>query len=285
MISVSDLYHSYTNDDKHAVKGISFEVKEGEIFGFLGPNGAGKSTTQNILTGLLRLQKGEVTVAGTDIRHVKSSFYNSIGVSFENPNIYRKLSGLENLEYFRAMYDVPTEDPMNLLRMVGLEEAATKKAGEYSKGMQQRLVFSRSLLNKPKMWFLDEPTAGLDPTTSAAIKDIIKEQKKLGTTIFLTTHNMYVADQLCDRVAFINSGEIILIDSPRDLKVKHGKRLVEVEHRQNRTLKKEVFSLADERDKIRMNALLDSGQVETIHSMEATLEDIFIKVTGRELTV
>jgi fluoroquinolone transport system ATP-binding protein len=285
MISVRDLYHSYTNDERYAVEGVTFEVKEGEIFGFLGPNGAGKSTTQKILTGLLRLQKGEVIVAGTDIRRAKSDFFNLIGVSFENPNIYRKLSGLENLNYFKAMYDVPTEDPMRLLAMVGLEEAATKKAGEYSKGMQQRLVFARSLLNRPKIWFLDEPTAGLDPTTSASIKDIIKEQKKLGTTVFLTTHNMYVADQLCDRVAFINSGEIVLIDSPRELKLRYGKRLVEVEHRDSGGLEKKVLSLTDEQDRKRVNELLESGSVETIHSMEATLEDIFIKVTGRELTV
>jgi len=285
MISVRDLYHSYTNDERYAVEGVTFEVKEGEIFGFLGPNGAGKSTTQRILTGLLRLQKGEVIVAGTDIRRAKSDFFNLIGVSFENPNIYRKLSGLENLNYFKAMYDVPTEDPMRLLAMVGLEEAATKKAGEYSKGMQQRLVFARSLLNRPKIWFLDEPTAGLDPTTSASIKDIIKEQKKLGTTVFLTTHNMYVADQLCDRVAFINSGEIVLIDSPRELKLRYGKRLVEVEHRDSGGLEKKVLSLTDEQDRKRVNELLESGSVETIHSMEATLEDIFIKVTGRELTV
>ena len=285
MISVRDLYHSYTNDERYAVEGVTFEVKEGEIFGFLGPNGAGKSTTQRILTGLLRLQKGEVIVAGTNIRRAKSDFFNLIGVSFENPNIYRKLSGLENLNYFKAMYDVPTEDPMRLLAMVGLEEAATKKAGEYSKGMQQRLVFARSLLNRPKIWFLDEPTAGLDPTTSASIKDIIKEQKKLGTTVFLTTHNMYVADQLCDRVAFINSGEIVLIDSPRELKLRYGKRLVEVEHRDSGGLEKKVLSLTDEQDRKRVNELLESGSVETIHSMEATLEDIFIKVTGRELTV
>lgn len=285
MISVRDLYHSYTNDERYAVEGVTFEVKEGEIFGFLGPNGAGKSTTQKILTGLLRLQKGEVIVAGTDIRRAKSDFFNLIGVSFENPNIYRKLSGQENLNYFKAMYDVPTEDPMRLLAMVGLEEAATKKAGEYSKGMQQRLVFARSLLNRPKIWFLDEPTAGLDPTTSASIKDIIKEQKKLGTTVFLTTHNMYVADQLCDRVAFINSGEIVLIDSPRELKLRYGKRLVEVEHRDSGGLEKKVLSLTDEQDRKRVNELLESGSVETIHSMEATLEDIFIKVTGRELTV
>ena len=175
MIEVNNLYYSYSRNTEYAVKGISFEVKEGEVFGFLGPNGAGKSTTQKILTGLLPLQKGSARVMDVDVSKTTSEFYNRIGVSFENPNLYLKLTGLENLEYFASLYDVPTADPMNLLEMVGLKEAAKKKAGEYSKGMQQRLVFARSLINNPKIWFLDEPVSGLDPSTSSSIRKVIKE--------------------------------------------------------------------------------------------------------------
>lgn len=169
-------------------------MAEGEIFGFLGPNGAGKSTTQKILTVLLTLQKGQVEVADSDIRRSDGGLFNLIGVSFENPNSYRKMTGLENLRFFASLYDVPTADPMTLLRRVGLEDAANRRAGAYSKGMQQRLVFARSLLNRPKMWFVDEPTAGLDPTMTQLIKDIIQEERRNGATVFLTTHNMFVAE-------------------------------------------------------------------------------------------
>ncbi|MFO7881333.1 MAG: ABC transporter ATP-binding protein [Kosmotogaceae bacterium] len=283
MIEVKNLYYSYAKDDKYAVNGISFEIKEGEIFGFLGPNGAGKSTTQKILTGLLSIQKGSAKVNGKNMDKPDEDFYNSIGVSFEQSNLYRKLTGYENLEYFRRMYDVETADPVKLLEMVGLKEAADKRVSDYSKGMQQRLVFARSLINKPRIWFLDEPVSGLDPTTSKTIKEVIKKEKSKGTTIFLTTHNMHIADELCDRVALIVSGKISLIDSPRNLKLNYGEKYVEVEYRQNGNVKSEKFSLLNEDEREKLNTLIKSGKIETIHSKEATLEEIFIRVTGEEL--
>lgn len=283
MLIVKDLYFSYTYDENYAVKGINFEIEKGEIFGFLGPNGAGKSTTQKILIGILPMQKGEASIAGIDVRKPTEKLFNLIGVSFEQPNVYKKLTGFENLEFYRKMFSVETEDPMKLLRMVGLEDAANKRAGNYSKGMMQRLVFARSLINKPKMWFLDEPTAGLDPTTANEIKEIIKKKKKEGVTIFLTTHNMHIADELCDRVAFINEGEIVLIDSPRNLKLKYGEKLVKVEYRENGELRRESLSMIDDKDKEKLNKLINEGKIETMHSQEATLEEIFIKVTGRGL--
>ncbi len=283
MIKVKNLYHSYTNDNAYAVQDVSFEIGKGEIFGFLGPSGAGKSTTQKILIGLLPLQKGEVSIANMDIRKPKEEMFNLIGVSFEQPNIYKKLTGLENLEFYRKMFSVPTEDPMKLLKMVGLEHAAKKRAGGYSKGMMQRLVFARSMLNTPKMWFLDEPTSGLDPTTANQIKEIIWQKRSEGATIFLTTHNMHIADELCDRVAFIHDGKLELIDSPRNLKLIYGEKMVQVEHRIGETLKKEYFSMVEENDKQRLNQLISQGTIETMHSQEATLEEIFIKVTGRGL--
>ncbi len=283
MIEVKNLYHSYTNDENYSVEDISFEIKKGEVFGFLGPSGAGKSTTQKILIGLLALQKGAVNIADHDIRKPKEELFNLIGVSFEHPNVYKKLSGLENLEFYSKMFSVKTEEPLKLLRMVGLEDAAKKKAGGYSKGMLQRLVFVRSMINDPKIWFLDEPTSGLDPNTANEIKRIIKEKNNKGTTIFLTTHNMHIADELCDRIAFINEGKIELIDSPRNLKLKYGEKLVKVEYKENGELKKERFSMVDNEDKEKLNNLISNGNVETMHSQEATLEEIFIKVTGRGL--
>lgn len=283
MLKVSNLYHSYTKNKNYAVKNINFEIDKGEVFGFLGPSGAGKSTTQNILIGLLPLQEGEATIGGVSIRKSSEKFYNQIGVSFEHPNIYKKLSGLENLEFYRKLFNVPTEEPMELLRRVGLEGAANNKAGGYSKGMLQRLVFARSMLNNPKVWFLDEPTSGLDPNTARRIKEIIKAKNEEGVTVFLTTHNMYIAEELCDRVAFINDGQIQLIDSPRNLKLKYGEKLIRVEYKENQELKSESLSMFLEEDKLKLNKLINEGNIETIHSQEATLEEIFIKVTGRGL--
>lgn len=283
MISVKNLYHSYTNNDVYAVNGINFEVKKGEVFGFLGPSGAGKSTTQGVLTGLLPLQKGEVSVAGYDMHHRKREMFNKIGVSFEQSNVYNKLTALENLEFYKKLFDVPTLDSMMLLKMVGLDEVANKKAGTFSKGMKHRLTFVRSMLNSPELWFLDEPTTGLDPAISRQIIDVVKQKKAEGTTVFLTTHNMQVADELCDRIAFIIDGEIKLIDSPRNLKLQFGEKLVIVEHILDGQTKREQFSLIKQDDLTKLNTIMQTGKVEMMHTKEATLEEIFIKVTGRGL--
>ncbi|MFA7139223.1 MAG: ABC transporter ATP-binding protein [Bacteroidales bacterium] len=283
MIKVKNLFHSYSNDEKYAVNDISFQVDKGEIFGFLGPSGAGKSTTQNILVGLLQLQKGEVEVAGYDVKQIKNNMFNKIGMSFEQSNIYSKMSGLENLEFYGKLFDVETRHPMDLITIVGLEGKEKIKAGEYSKGMKHRLTFARSMINNPEMWFLDEPTTGLDPAIASNIKDIIKAENEKGVTVFLTTHNMYIADELCDRVAFIVDGKIRLIDSPKQLKLKYGEKLVEVEYYRKGELFKERYSTVVEEEKNKLVEIIQTNDIQTMHTKEATLEEIFIKVTGRGL--
>ena len=230
MIDIKHLTHRYPGADKNALEDISFSIEKGEIFGFLGPSGAGKSTTQGIITGLLPLQQGEVLVDDVPVTKLGKSFFNRLGVSFELPYIYEKLTGYENLKFYAGLFDVPTEDPLNLLTMVGIADSAHQKAGKYSRGMKQRLNFARSLINKPEILFLDEPTAGLDPGTAAMIKDIIHQQIDRGATIFLTTHNMFTADELCDRVAFINEGRLVAMDTPRNLKLQYGQNSVQVEY-------------------------------------------------------
>jgi fluoroquinolone transport system ATP-binding protein len=283
MITVKNLYHSYGKDDTYAVKDVSFEIDKGEIFGFLGPSGAGKSTTQGILTGLLQLQKGEVTVAGYDAKKLSEKAFNKIGVSFEESNVYSKLTAKENLDFYRKLFDVETREPEDLLKLVGLQGKEKIRAGKYSKGMKHRLTFARSMINNPEIWFLDEPTTGLDPAIASEIKDIIKAENDKGVTIFLTTHNMYIADELCDRVAFIIEGEIVLIDSPKNLKFQYGDKLVDVEYVKNNEIFKETFStiLADDKNKLR--DIIDNYEIQTMHTKEATLEEIFIKITGRGL--
>jgi fluoroquinolone transport system ATP-binding protein len=283
MISVKNLSHSYNNDGKLAVNDISFEVEKGEIFGFLGPSGAGKSTTQGILTGLLKLQQGEVIVAGYNIKKVENKRFNKIGVSFEQSNIYNKLTAIENLKYYADLFDVPTRDPHELLKLVGLEGRENDRAGEFSKGMKHRLTFARSMINRPELWFLDEPTTGLDPAIAAIIKDLIREEKNRGTTSFLTTHNMYIADELCDRVAFMIDGEIKLIDTPKNLKQKYGKKLIDIEYIKNGQIIKETLKTIDESDRNKIASIVKSYDIQTMHSKEATLEEIFIQVTGRGL--
>lgn len=283
MISVENLYHDYTGKGQYAVNDVSFNIKKGEVFGFLGPSGAGKSTTQNIMTGLLKLQKGEVLYEDNSITKMKSEFYNNIGVSFEFHNLYTKLTGYENLKYFAGLFDVQTTDPMELLDMVGLRADANKRVANYSKGMMQRIVFARSLINNPKILYLDEPTSGLDPTTASQIRQLIKRKKEEGCTIFLTTHNMFAADDLCDRVAFLNEGKIVAMDTPRNLKMKHGEKSVVVEFTGEKGIKKSVFFLDNEEDKKQLNKIILNKEVQTIHSQEATLEQTFIKLTGRGL--
>jgi fluoroquinolone transport system ATP-binding protein len=282
MIRVYNLKYSY-DKKKNAVDNISFHVEKGEVFGFLGPNGAGKSTTQKILTGLLPVQDGEAFVAGMKVKGQKSEFFNRIGVSFEIANAYDKLTGLENLKYYAGMFDVDTLDCNELIKSVGLEDVKDMRVGNYSKGMKQRLIFARSMINYPEVWFLDEPVTGLDPSSSRDILDIIRKRNEEGATILLTTHNMAVAEDLCHRIAFMNEGKIIAVDTPRNLRLKYGEKRVRIEYGENGNILSEDLSLESEEGRKRINDFVSSGKIETIHSEEATLEDIFIELTGRRL--
>ncbi len=285
MIQVRDLVHRYPRSNVNAVNEISFSISKGEIFGFLGPNGAGKSTVQNILSRLLPIQSGDVMIEGVPIRAMKQTYYEEIGVSFELPNLYEKLTGYENLAFFGRLFKKNTIDPDTLLRMVGLENARNKKTKEYSKGMKHRLVFARSLINRPKILFLDEPTSGLDPSTAQEIKTIIREQRDQGTTIFLTTHNMFTAEELCDHVAFLYEGAIVAMDTPKNLKLQYGTQSVQIEYREKDQAQRAIFFMDRPEEKKRLSDLVAQYPVITLHSQEATLEQIFIKLTGKELQV
>jgi fluoroquinolone transport system ATP-binding protein len=280
MITVQHVYHDYEGKGHYAVADISFTAESGKIFGFLGPSGAGKSTVQNIMTGLLTLQKGEVLYDAQSVRDLKTSFFNRVGVSFEQPNVYSSLTGYENLAYFAAQFSVPTLDPLKLLDRVGLREAAHKKASEYSKGMKQRLTLVRALINQADFLFLDEPTSGLDPSSALLVRELIREQAKRGATVFLTTHNMELADTLCDTVAFLSDGKIQAMDTPNALKLAYGTTGVRVITLQNG---KEVETYFDLQQPEALSDFLRKHEVIKVHSMEASLEEIFLRVTGKEL--
>ena len=185
--------------------------------------------------------------------------------------------------YYAGLFTVPTRLPLELLKQVDLVDAAHRKTAAYSKGMKQRLVFARSLINDPEILFLDEPTASLDPVTAAAVKDIILDQKKKGTTIFLTTHNMYTAEEICDRVAFLNEGSIVAMDSPRELKLHYGEKSVRVEYMEDGQVRSDLYFLDREEDRQNLLGLIETKEIQTLHSQEASLEQIFIRLTGRGL--
>lgn len=284
MIEVEGLRFTYPGQPAPAVHDLTFTVERGSIFGFLGPSGAGKSTVQKILTKLLPRQHGAVRFDGKDLDGLDRSFFRRIGVSFEHPNLFPRLTGKENLLCFAGLYGEPLLDPGHLLERVGLGADQDKLAGDYSKGMKQRLVLARALLHQPDFLFLDEPTSGLDPTTIRSIVELVREQRERGATIFLCTHNMVVADQLCDRLAFLYQGHIVAEGAPRDLKLEHGQRSIRVERRREGQLVQELFRLHKDDEREALAALVQSGACETVHSMEASLEEIFVELTGRGLS-
>lgn len=286
MITVRDLTYTYTGAREETLHGLNFEIAEGEIFGFLGPSGAGKSTTQKILIGLLRDYGGIVQVMNRDVGDWGNDYYEKIGVSFELPNHFLKLTALENLSFFRSLYHGETYKPEDVLAWVGLKEDADKKVSDFSKGMKVRLNVARSLIHQPRVLFLDEPTAGLDPVNARNIKNLVQDLRQRGTTVFVTTHDMMVADELCDRVAFITSGTINVIDAPSALKKRYGQRTVQVEYVDGTPeMRQQDFpldGLGDNADFLRL--LQSASRIETIHTQETTLENVFIEVTGQGLT-
>jgi ABC-2 type transport system ATP-binding protein len=276
---------AYWYGDLIAVDHINFEVGEGEILGFLGPNGAGKSTTIKMLTGQLLPKAGQVRLLGQDVtRHVKS-LQAQIGVCFELTNLYEPMTAADNLNLFASLFGVSDFDAEALLERVGLAGKGKVKVETFSKGMRQRLMVARALVNRPRILFLDEPTDGLDPVSAEAIRNIIREEQGRGVTVFLTTHDMMEADKLSNRVAFIDKGKIVALDTPHALKQQYGKRALQVEllGANGRSELREVLMDTPE-TAVQIEQLFANEQVITVHSEEASLEDIFIEITGRGLT-
>ena len=283
-LRVKELEFGYPGNRENTLRGITFHVDRGEIFGFLGPSGAGKSTAQKVLMGIIRGYRGEAAVFGESLAASRAEMYERIGVSFELPNLYLRLTALENLRLFRSLYRGRTRDPEELLALVGLGENAHTRVEAFSKGMKMRLNFCRSLLPEPELLYLDEPTSGLDPGNARVLKDLILEEKRRGTAVFLTTHDMNVAAELCDRVAFLIEGRIAAADSPSRLMREEGERRVVVELRRDGVLDSREFELGALARNGDFLDFLDSGEVERIHTKEANLEQVFLAITGRSLS-
>lgn len=269
-------------EEKVALKDISLQVKEGEILGLLGPSGAGKTTLLKIITGQLKVDGGKSQVLGKQSKQLTDQEYSQMGMVLDNCGLYTRLSVYENLLLFIRLYHLPKARIDEVLEQVGLGEAKKVAVQKLSKGMIQRLVLARAILNKPKLLFLDEPTSGLDPATAKMIHELILKLREEGTTVFLTTHNMEEATKLCDQVALLFEGEIIEYGSPKAICLKHNLEnkititlkngeLVDVEHSPRAGEEIAKYFAKDE--------------VVAIHSAEPNLENVFIKLTGKELGV
>lgn len=281
MISVKNCEFSY--DKKPFISDVNFEVGQGEIFGFLGPSGAGKSTLQKILIGLLKNYKGSVQVFGKEVRAQKDDYYERIGIDFEFPSFYEKLTAEENLKFFASLYQKKPRNIDQLLEQIGLLRDKDKKVSGYSKGMKSRLNFVKALLHDPELLFLDEPTSGLDPSNSRIMKDMILGEKKAGKSIIITTHNMHDAAELCDRVAFIVDGHVKALDTPHNLIMKKGAGVISYSYLENGIETKAQCAINESGSDAKLQQLVSEGKLLTIHSMEPDLGDIFMEVTGRGL--
>lgn len=281
MIEARELRRSFKT--KEAVAGISFTARQGEIFGLLGPNGAGKTTTIRLLTGQIDPSSGSAIVAGCDVVRERARLKQCIGVVFEEQNLYERLPAYNNLAFSCWLYGLPNSRIDEVLEMVRLRDRAKDRVSTYSNGMKQRLMIARALLHRPPMLFLDEPSRGLDPISAREVRRAVQQLCQEGMTILLTTHLMEEADQLCSRVAFIVNGQLVANDTPRNLKIAHGKREILVtlkEEQGEQSMRELTLHIDDAADQTQLAQWMAQGRVLAVHSREATLEEVFIEVAG-----
>ncbi len=292
------------NHDFKAVDGISFNVKKGEIFGFLGPNGAGKTTTINMLCTLLKITSGEANICGYDVNSQQNEVRKSIGLVFQDTTLDDRLTARENLELHARLYGVPKDKRRNriekVLKIVELKDRENSIVKTFSGGMQRRLEIARGLIHYPKVLFLDEPTLGLDPQTRKHVWDyIIKLKNDYNMTIFLTTHYMEEADELCDRIAIIDHGKIIALDTPKKLKdglggdtiildvddknIEKALKICKNAKRFDGQIILSVENAGKEIGKVLSKCKKNNIDVIEANIRKPTLNDVFLKLTGREI--
>lgn len=279
VLSVESVSHSF--GDHQVLDDVCLSLRGGEILGLLGPSGAGKTTLVKILTGQLRQTGGRAQLLGCDTRELGDEQYLSIGSMMDNLGLYERLSVEDNLRFFAEVYGLPGECVNRALAEVGLTDARKTAVERLSKGMKNRLSLARALLNHPKVLFLDEPTSGLDPATTRDIHALLRARQADGSAIFLTTHNMQEAQDLCDTVALLCSGRIVEMGSPAEICRRHDHLhhldIVRVDG-SHETLP------CDRRAAGEVAMLLSHDELASIHSTEPNLEDVFLQITGKELS-
>jgi ABC-type multidrug transport system ATPase subunit len=280
-IEVTDLHFSY--GEVRAVDGVSLAVAPGEILGVLGPNGAGKSTTIKMIIGQLRPASGEIRILGLPMPAKRDEIQSRLGVCFEEKNLYSAMSAEENLRFFAKLFGIRNLDTASLLERVDLAARAKDRVSGFSKGMRQRLMMARALVNQPDVLILDEPTDGLDPVSAIKVRELVLQEARRGAAVLLTTHDMHEADELSDRVAFINAGKVLVEDTPEALKLKHGTRSLTIRTRGGDGVRQEVIAMDEPGAADRVTAAMADPNLLTLHSAEATLEDVFVEYAGRGL--
>lgn len=301
-VDVTALSFTYPGAGGPTLVDLTFAVRPGSIYGFLGPSGAGKSTTQKILYRLLTEYSGSVRIAGAEIRDWSPAVYSLMGIGFETPNLYTRLTGRENLEFALAIRQSAHREAQGLTtrrvdapvlsgrpnltieeaaRRLGIESAIDARVETYSKGMRMRLAFIRAILHGPALLFLDEPTSGLDPLWARRVKDWILEIRNTGAAVFLTTHSMELADELCDTVGFLVDGRLVAEDSPATLKQRHGRSGVTVAGFARDGQPVETDYAYDE---LLCRPIEGFEKITRIVNREVTLEQVFLALTGRSLS-
>jgi fluoroquinolone transport system ATP-binding protein len=278
---INQLNFAYSTKKGNVLHNLSLKIPKGSIFGLLGPSGAGKSTTQKILIKLLNDYEGDVRFFGKSLHDLGQAYYERIGVGFEMPVHFNKLSGYENMKFFASLYSRHIDFEKLMIR-VGLGNAMHQQVGQYSKGMKMRLNFVKALLNDGDVIFLDEPTNGLDPANARILKDIILEEKAKGKTIIITTHLMGDVEELCDEVAFIANGKLLETSNPKALKLKYGVREIKVEYQEKDGMKHHFFPMEKLANDTFFQKLIQEDRIITIHSQETSLDKIFILITGED---
>ncbi|MGM0414961.1 MAG: ABC transporter ATP-binding protein [Bacillota bacterium] len=285
LIKIEGLRKTY--DKRLALKGISFQVKPGEIFGLLGPNGAGKTTTIKILTGQRQADSGQALLFGVEVFGNQEQLLKKVGVVPEDANLYERLTIEQNLNFFRRLYQCSDELIDYYLEKVRLINEKNTKIKDLSKGMKQKVLLVRALIHRPEILILDEPTSGLDPGAAKSIHNILLDLKSEGITILLTSHNMEEVDKLCDNVGFLNQGELVAKGSPMDLKLNYSEDRVKIlyykENSSENEFVEETLNLNNPDTGDFISDLVKSERIKSIHSLEPTLADIFVSLTGRGL--
>ncbi|WP_414048991.1 ABC transporter ATP-binding protein [Macrococcus animalis] len=276
LIQMNNVVKMY--DSKKAVDHLSLNIKQGEIFGLLGPSGSGKTTTIKMLTGETSTSSGNIQVFHYKDKALQTAeFREQIGILSDNSALYERLTVFDNLKMFAGLYKQPINRIDEVLSFVQLDSEKKTVVKKLSKGMRQRILLAKALLHQPKLLFLDEPTSALDPNTTRHIHKGLLKLKESGATIFLTTHNMDEAESLCDRIALINNGKLIALDTPDNLRYQHSDQTITLE------MNDSSLRRVNKEDVMQITELLYSKQVKRIYTNEPTLGEVFIKVTGKEL--
>jgi ABC-2 type transport system ATP-binding protein len=279
-IKVENLSKTYGK--KNVVDHISFEVEPGQIFGFLGPNGAGKTTSIRMMIGEIAKDDGNIEIDGLKIPQHLTELKNIIGVVPDYQNLYDRLTVRQNLEFFAELNSVEHSKIDEILDKVFLSEHQYKQSYNLSRGLRQRTLIARELLHQPSIFFLDEPTSALDPNSALLIRDLVKELKANGTTVFLTTHYMEEADALCDNLAIMHRGKIVACGKSEDLKKDYAHNSMIIEYKSNQGMQTAEFSLTDPGSRKEAAKLIENNQILKIHSQEPSLEKFFLYLSGSE---